>query len=275
MSGKLSQIHIGAQGWNYDDWVGSFYPRGTRAVDYLDLYTRVFDTVEIDSSFYAIPSENSMRSWRDRAPDGFTYSLKLPQEITHRQRLFGCQEILKEFCERAGCLGEKLASILIQLPPDFSPRSWNALENFLPLLPREMKFAVELRDRSWLSDEVIERLLGLLAEHRVALALADSKWVPGELSINLIDRPTAPFAYVRWLGPRVLTEFSRIQINRDRELSAWAEGLQALRQRVDVIYGYFNNHYQGHSPASCNQLKVLIGQTVIEPDSLITQPSLF
>jgi uncharacterized protein YecE (DUF72 family) len=275
MSGQLSQIHIGSQGWNYDDWAGSFYPRGTRAVDYLDVYARIFDTVEVDSSFYAIPSENSVVSWRNRAPDGFTFSLKLPQQITHRQRLVDCQGVLKEFCRRAGDLGEKLAVILIQLPPDFSPRSWYALEKFVKLLPREMKFAVELRDQSWLGDEMVEPLLELLTKQRVALAMVDSTWIPRELSFNLIDRPTAPFAYVRWLGPRILTEFSRVQIDRDQELAAWARELRALRQKVEVIYGYFNNHYQGHSPASANQLKALLGQKVVEPDSLITQPSLF
>src|SRR5438132_11231566 len=80
-------IRIGTQGWNYDGWVGPFYPRGTRAADYLDLYARAFETVEIDSTFYAIPAENSIKSWRSRAPEGFTFSLKLPQEITHRHRL--------------------------------------------------------------------------------------------------------------------------------------------------------------------------------------------
>ncbi len=269
------EIHIGTQGWNYDDWVGPFYPRGTPAADFLDLYVRVFETVEVDSTFYAIPSENSIRSWHKRAPAGFTYSLKLPQEITHRQRLQNSQTTLEHFCERVRGLADKLALILIQLPPDFSPRSLRALEQFLPLLPTDLRFAIEFRDRAWLGEEVIERLLERLGAHQVALALTDSQWLPRELVFRLTDRLTASFSYVRWLGPRVLTDFSRVQINRDQELAAWAQAFSVLRQHVGKIYGYFNNHFQGHAPASCNQFKRLIGQPVIEPDSLITQPSLF
>src|SRR5262249_34924818 len=120
-------VHIGTQGWNYDDWVGPFYPGGTRNSDYLDLYVKAFDTVEVDSTFYAVPSENSVRSWRERAPEGFTYSLKLPQEITHQNRLVESADVLNRFCERARSLGNRLALILIQMPPDFSPRSLPAL----------------------------------------------------------------------------------------------------------------------------------------------------
>lgn len=269
------QIHLGTQGWNYDGWVGSFYPLRTRAKDYLDLYVKAFDTVEIDSTFYAVPAAHSINSWRARARDGFTYSLKLPQEITHQNRLQESGEVLLRFCERARELGEKLAIILIQLPPDFSPRSLSALESFLPSLPTDLRFAIEFRDRAWLGEEIAERVLSLLGASRVALALTDSKWIPRELMFRLIDRPTASFAYVRWLGPRELTDFSRVQINRDQEMAMWATAFGALRQHVSQVFGYFNNHYAGHSPASCNQFKNLIGLPTVEPDSLNTQPSLF
>ena len=271
----MSKIRIGTQGWNYEDWVGSFYPRGARAADFFDLYARIFDTVEIDSTFYAIPSEASISAWRRRAPQGFVYALKLPQEITHHQRLHDCEEVLEQFCERVRGLEEKLGAVLIQLPPDFSPRSWNALESFIPLLPSDMRFAVEFRDDSWLDGEFCERTLSLLKGSGVALALVDSKWIPREISIRLAEHTTMDFAYVRWMGPRELTEFSRIQINRDRELSEWATAFEVLNDRVETIYGYFNNHYQGHSPGSSNLFKRLIGQTVVEPESLIEQPSLF
>src|SRR5262245_11886295 len=146
----VDAIHIGTQGWNYDDWVGAFYPRGTRAGNSLDLYVRAFDTVEVDSTFYAIPSEASINSWRSRAPNGFSYSLKMPQDLTHARRLHDCAELLTTYCDRIRGLGEKLATVLIQLPPDFSPRSYNAMERFLPLLPRDLRFAVEFRDRAWI-----------------------------------------------------------------------------------------------------------------------------
>lgn len=272
----MQEITIGAQGWNYDDWVGGFYPAGTRAADFLDLYVRVFDTVEIDSSFYAIPPEGSIRSWRDRAPAGFKYSLKLPREITHERRLHESAEPLGRFCERIRGLEEKLGSVLIQLPPDFSPRSFDAVERFLPLLPTDIAFAVEFRDREWLSDRVRDRLLDLFAHFGVTLAMVESPWIPREQTFELLDRADQfRFAYLRWLGARVLTDFKRIQIDRDRELNEWAEFISKLCRRINIVYGYFDNYYQGHSPATCNELKRRLGQPVVEPDALITQPSLF
>lgn len=275
----MSEIHIGTQGWNYDDWVGPFYPRGTRSSDYPGLYVRAFDTVEIDSTFYAIPSEASISSWRARAPEGFTYSLKLTQEITHQNRLLDSADILARFCDRVRGLADKLALILIQMPPDFSPHSLTALEKFLPLLPADLRFAIEFRDRTWLNWQNGERVLLTLREHGVALALVDSKWIPRELTFRLIERmekwAITEFAYVRWLGPRELTDYSRIQINREQEQKAWAEACALLRQSVGQIYGYYNNHYAGHSPASANELKKLLGLPVVEPEALITQPGLF
>lgn len=268
-------LHIGTQGWNYDGWVGPFYPRGTRSAEFLDLYTRIFDSVEIDSSFYAIPPETSIQSWYKRAPAGFTYSLKLPQEITHHNRLQNSDDVLARFCERVRGLQEKLAIILIQMPPDFSPRSLPALEKFLPLLPTDLRFAIEFRDRQWLLEDVGEVVLDLLTAYKTALALTDSKWHDRATMLDLVARPTAEFTYLRWLGIAKLTETSHVQISRKQEFAQWAAAFTVLQQNVQSIYGYFNNHFQGHSPASANHFKRLLGQSVIEPATLETQPSLF
>lgn len=274
-----NEVHIGAQGWNYDDWVGPFYPPGTRPVEYLDLYAKIFDTVEIDSTWYAIPAAATVEGWRKRAPAGFTYSLKLPQEITHRNRLHDSAEILERFCARARELGETLALILIQMPPDFSPLAFDTLAKFLPQLPRDLRFAIEFRDRTWLNKANGERALPLLREHGVALALADTPWIPREVTFKLIERlerwAIPEFAYVRWIGERELTDFSRVQINRDAELAQWAAAFAQLRAYTGKVFGYFNNYYQGHSPASCQQFKRLLGLSVVEAEELIVQPSLF
>lgn len=271
----MGEIRVGAQGWNYADWVGPLYPRGARAAEYLDLYVRAFDTVEIDSTFYAIPAEGAGRSWRERAREGFVYSLKLPQEITHVRRLEESAGVLDAFCARARELGDRLGAILIQMPPDFSPRSRGALEAFVALLPGDLRFAIEFRDRAWVAEERLEALLDLLGEHRVALALCDSKWLPSETMMALARRPTADFSYLRWLGPRELTEYSRLQIDHTRELEQWAEAVAALSAQVSVVYAYFNNHYEGHSPLSANRFKKMLGLDAIDPDALISQPSLF
>lgn len=266
-----ASIYIGTQGWNYDGWVGSFYPRGTTKKEMLSLYAKIFDTIEIDSTFYAIPAENSVRGWLEKTPANFTFSLKLPSEITHKNRLRDSKEILNNFVERVRMFQEKLGCVLIQLPPDFTPAEYRAFAVFLKLLPDDIRFAVEFRDPDWIQEATIAEL----RKYNVALALTDSKWIDRRLSFQTIQTPTASFAYVRWLGPRELTDFSRVQIDKDQEMREWAVAFAKLKRKVSYIFGYFNNHFQGHSPASGNQFKKLIGLPVHDPETLIVQPSLF
>jgi uncharacterized protein YecE (DUF72 family) len=266
-----AEIRIGTQGWNYDGWMKSFYPPKTSAKEMLSLYAKIFDTVEIDSTFYAIPAENSVRGWYEKTPQGFLFSVKLPSEITHKNRLRDSEKYLQDFLERMRLLKEKLGCILIQLPPDFSPAEDQALRSFLKILPEDFNFAVEFRDADWIKEAVLAELEG----HRVALALTDGKWIGREKYLGLIELQNSLFSYVRWLGPRELTDFSRIQIDRTKELSQWADAFRVISQKTSIIYGYFNNHFQGHSPASSNAFKQLLGLKPTDPSSLIVQPSLF
>jgi uncharacterized protein YecE (DUF72 family) len=132
-SKKIGPPRVGTQGWNYDAWVGPFYPEGTRPVDFLRVYARAFDTVEVDSTFYAIPAPRTLRDWAERVPDEFQFALKMPQEITHESRLRNVAPALDQFFERARELGPKLGPVLVQLGPDFAPNELPALATFLPL----------------------------------------------------------------------------------------------------------------------------------------------
>ena len=271
-AGAPAPLHLGTQGWNYDAWVGPFYPSRTRPADFLGVYARAFRTVEVDSTFYAIPPVTTVRGWAARVPAGFTFALKLPQEITHAHRLRGADDQLAQFCDRARELGDRLGPILVQLAPDFTPAELPALVHFLPRLPGDLRVAIEFRHRGWLTDGV----LALLAEHGVALALTDARWIPRRTMLALAERPTAPFAYVRWMGPnRDLVDYSRIQVDRRRELELWAAALRSLLARVDVGWGYVNNHFAGHSPESVRALQQLLGQRPVAPEQLGEQMSLF
>ena len=265
-------VRLGTQGWNYDAWVGPMYPSGTRPPDYLGVYARAFDTVEVDSTFYAIPAAKTVRGWAERVGPGFRFALKLPQEITHVQRLRDADDLTALFVERARELGSKLGPVLVQLGPDFSPDELPALRAFLPTLPRDLSFAVEFRQRAWLRESV----LALLAEHRVALALSDGRWLPRKAMLALAARPTADFAYLRWMGPnRDLTDYSRIQVDRTAELEAWSHAVASLAERVGIVYGYVNNHFAGHSPETVRALQRLLGQRSIDPATLGEQMTLF
>ena len=267
-----ADILLGTQGWNYDAWVGPFYPEGTRPADYLTVYARAFDTVEVDSTFYAIPPAKTIRGWYDRTPAGFTFALKLPQEITHERKLRDSADVAELFFDRARELGDKLGPVLIQLAPDFGPVELPALANLLPTLPRDIMFAVEFRHRAWINDGV----LALLAEHGVALAITDARWIPRKQMLTLAKRPTASFIYLRWMGGnRDIVDYSRIQIDRSRELEQWADVLATLAKVRVKVYGYVNNHFAGHSPQSVRELQRMLGQTAVEPESLGEQMSLF
>lgn len=274
------RIHTGCQGWNYDDWVTGpageniFYPHGTRAAGMLKVYARAFETVEIDSTFYAIPSTATVEGWAKRTPVGFTFSLKLPQEITHERGLRdGSVALMEEFCARAQGLKEKLAVVLIQLPPQFiaTPENVRALREFLGQLPRDVRFSVEFRSSDWMTDDIID----MLAKYAVALALVEGQWIARPRIFQFVDQLITEFAYVRWMGGRDLTRFDIVQRPQDKNLQAWSEMLARLCERTQNIYAYFSNFYEGHAPASANKLKRLCGQTTVEATDLEDQPSLF
>jgi uncharacterized protein YecE (DUF72 family) len=265
-------IRLGTQGWNYDAWVGPFYPEGARAVDFLTVYSRAFDTVEVDSTFYAVPPSKTIRGWAQRTPPGFLFSLKLPQEITHERRFRGVDDLAKEFFDRARELEDKLGPVLIQLGPDFRPAELPALARFLPTLPEDIGFAVEFRDRGWIHDGMI----ALLSEHNVSLALTDARWIPRKQMLALADRPTADFVYFRWMGAdREIVDYSRIQIDRSRELELWSGVISQLAARGRTVYGYVNNHFAGHSPSSVRELQRMLNLTPVDPEQLGEQMTLF
>lgn len=274
-------IHIGCQGWNYDDWVtgaaggaGIFYPHGTRSANMLEVYARAFDSVEVDSTFYAIPPASVFENWAKRTPPGFSFSLKLPQGITHERSLrSGSMALLEEFCERARILGSKLGSVLIQMPPQFelTPENGLALRDFLPRLPHDIQFSIEFRSPEWIKQSVLD----FLSQHGVALALVEGQWIAQEETWNLVEKPTADFAYIRWMGARNLTRFDIVQRQRDENLEQWKHLITRLQERVSHIYAYFSNFYEGHAPASANKLKRLLDQPTTEAADLEKQPSLF
>lgn len=276
MSTPPHPVRIGTQGWNYTAWLGGFYPEGTRPADFLETYARAFDTVEVDSTFYAVPPSKSVRGWAERTPPGFTLALKLPREITHERRLRGAEELTGEFFARARELEEKLGPVLVQMGPDFLPEELPALAAFLPLLPRDLRVAVELRSRRWVDRRVLPGLLALLATYGVALALSDGPWIPRDILLALAVRPTADFHYVRWMGPdRTITDHSHLQADRDEEERAWAEVLRRVEARGMEVFGYVSNYWAGHAPGSARAMQRLLGQDAVEPGTLGEQTTLF
>jgi uncharacterized protein YecE (DUF72 family) len=265
-------IHVGTQGWNYDDWLGSFFPDGTRAANFLSMYARAFNSVEVDSTFYAVPLATTLRSWVNRTPDDFIFALKFPKSVTHDDRLRDTVGTTELFFDRVRELGPKLGPVLVQLGPDFQADEYTALADFLPRVPRDLKVAIEFRHRSWLTPSV----LTLLRDHGVSVALNDGSWIPRPWLFKLAEQPIGNFTYIRWMGDdRSLTDHSHIQIDRSHELIQWRDRIVALAERVDHIYAYFSNYYAGHAPRNARDLQRLLGLPDVDPAVLGEQISLF
>ncbi len=254
----IHNLHMGTSSWSSQDWVGSFYPPGTPPAGFLPEYAKHHDTVEVDSTFYRVPSTSMVKNWVKRTPPGFTFAVKVPRTITHEKVLMNCDDELKGFLGVIDLLGDKLGPVLFQFPyfnrqafphaDEFLAR----LGPFLSKLPSGFKFVVEVRNKGWLS----ERLLGLLRKNKIALALLDHPWMPTitQLAVKL-DPITAEFTYIRWLGDRKgieekTTHWNQVLVDREVEMEVWVPAIRRLLQRRLIVYGYFNNHYAGFAPGS-------------------------
>jgi len=255
--GAVSQkIFLGTSGWSYKEWIGPFYTKMDKSM--LRAYTKVFKTVEIDSTFYRYPSKGTVMGWTRYSPEGFVYTAKLPGLITHDKKLElsqGIEQDLQKFLELMEplSLSGKLGCILIQLPPrfDYKPKQ---LEDFFKLLPTHIKFAVEFRDPSWIKNETWT----LLDEYRVAYTIVDEPLLPPDIHI------TSEIAYFRWHGHGTRPWYNYRY--RREELEPWVPKVQGVAARAKKAYGYFNNHYHGYAVENCLQIMEMIG--ALEPKQL-------
>jgi uncharacterized protein YecE (DUF72 family) len=260
-----SGIHLGTSSFTAAGWQGSFYPAGMKPADYLAFYATKFDSVEVDSTFYRTPSVSTVKGWEAKTPPGFVFAAKVPQVITHEKVLIDCDTEFKQFVDAMDLLGDKLGPLLLQFGffnktafvgvNDFLAR----LIPFLKKLPKDHKFAVEIRNQAWLVPQFVEAL----RERGVALALIDQSWMPtaGQW-FEKFDPITANFTYVRWLGDRKGIEaetkvWDKVIVDRRAELSEWAEVLEKVYKRKIRIYTYANNHYAGFGPATVEMFREL------------------
>ena len=220
------QYYIGTSGWHYDHWRYRFYPEKLRKPDWLDFYARHFNTVELNNSFYRLPSENAFATWYDSSPASFSFAVKVTRFITHIKRLKNSEEPADTLIARARGLGEKLGPLLYQLPPNMH-RDDERLESFLSILPREMRHVFEFRHESWLEEGVFE----ILRRYNTGFCVFDMP----VLSCPLVA--TADFAYIRFHGSTGLYS----SCYSDEELVDWAGRLADLGTDLKAVYIYFNN----------------------------------
>lgn len=263
-------IHLGTSSWQFEAWRGVFYPDKIATKAMLGFYATQFDTVEVNTSFYALPRPSTIVDWVESAPAGFTYALKAPRAISHDRRLRDAEADSLAYLDTLRALGSAAAPGFLQLPPDFTRLTHGrTLASYLDWLgPRleGIRLAVEVRS----PDLMTAAFATFLAERGMALALVDRHRQPDVYPLwhDLVESGHAPhFAFLRWIGDdRTGPKGDReLQTPRDADLETWAGRLTEIAAHGIDVYGYVHNPYEGHSPATVRRLRALLGAHAAPP----------
>jgi uncharacterized protein YecE (DUF72 family) len=238
-----NHIHIGTSGWQYDHWRGAFYPEEIAKEAWFDHYATRFSTVEVNNTFYNVPSKRAVEHWREQAARGFTYTLKAHRYITHRKKLLDPDQTLPKFLDVAETLGDRLGVLLFQLPPNWHANP-DRLATFLEAVPDSFRCAVEFRDPTWYDGDVF----GVLDDAGAAFCVHDHVDAPSPKVV------TGDFAYVRFHG--TTGEYGGGYSTE--HLSGWAGTFSAWLRNVEDIYCYFNNDWEAHAPDDASRLAEMV-----------------
>jgi uncharacterized protein YecE (DUF72 family) len=231
-------LYLGTSGFAYDEWKGPFYPEKLKQREMLPFYAASFNSVEINYTFRQQPAEKTLTTWREATPDGFAFTLKAHQRITHWMRLAGADEAVSAFLDRARILGPRLGTILFQCPPNL-PFDRQLIESFLAYLPPTFRYAFEFRHPSW------EEARPVLASQQAAWCVAetDESAVPEGFSV-----PEVPFVYLRL----------RRSAYDDEALVAWAARVGAALEHGADVFCYFKHEEKGAGPVLAQRLAALL-----------------
>jgi uncharacterized protein YecE (DUF72 family) len=249
------QLYIGCSGWSYSSWQGPFYPSNIENKFWLPYYSQILNYVEIDSTFYRIPSEFMVKNWNRRTPQNFRFTAKFPAIITHEKRFKNVEKDLQLFYQRMEPLKDKTLALLIQLPPSYNLKE--GLENFSShdfFFDGDFRYAVEVRHSSWFSDLAYN----FFRNNNIAMVWSQ---------MDRLQTPpvvTSDFVYLRLIGDRRLVEdqFGKIQIDRTEEIRNWTNKMKDIKKsQKDVKVGIVaaNNHYGGFGPGTIDIFRQNMG----------------
>lgn len=248
----MGEIRVGTSGWSYKEWEGVFYPKGEK--NKLTYYSKFFDTVEIDSSFYAYPKKAMIQGCVRATPERFLFTAKVPKLITHDKKLEqekGVTKDLNRFLHEIRPLmdSRKLGALLLQMPPSFEyGTGYGRLERFFEVLPDDVRFAIEFRNKSWLRPETWE----LLRKFGVANTIVDEPLLPPDTVV------TTDFSFIRFHGhgkaPWYNYRYS------DKEIKEWAPKVKKVAASTTYAYTYYNNHFRGNAPENALKMLKALGQ---------------
>jgi len=239
----MGPVHIGTSGWSYKGWEKSFYPADVPASRHFGFYSTQFSTVEINLTFYRLPTAQMVQGWARKAPPGFVYAVKGSRFITHMKKLTNLNRALDKFFNHIKPLRKHIGIILWQLPPNLG-KDLPRLENFLGQLPDNYNFAVEFRHASWLETDTFE----LLRRYNAAHVSVSSLRMPLDLTV------TSSNVYIRFHG---LEDGAAHDYSRE-ELEPWARHIQSQSREGKTVYVYFNNDWNVRAPANAMLLLDII-----------------
>jgi len=225
----LSNILVGCAGWSYKDWRGVFYPKSMQPSEYLSYYSKFFDFAEVNSTFYKIPSENTINSWDKKTPDKFRFSIKIWQEFTHKNPFFNQDQKITSFFPRFDNIRVKISIFLLQFPPRFkySSSSYENLRNLLESLPQENNYALELRNDSWFKQDIIKNFTDLSNVHMV---------LSHRFGHDIYYPENQKMQYLRMIGDRKLTVFNKIQRNEVKAFDQTVNLVDNYRKTPEICY---------------------------------------
>ena len=232
----MTRVRVGTSGWNYAEWKGSFYPTDMKPAAMLPYYAARFGTVEVNATFYRMPTTKTVGGWAAAVAPEFTFVLKAPQRITHFARLREVDESVRLFCDVARGLGARLGPLLFQLPPNFK-KDVARLGDVLYMVPPELRMAWEFRNDSWFADDVYERLRA----RNAALAIVEDEAATPAIA-------TADWGYFRL----------RAVDYTDARLRAWIETIRTIGAGWRDAFVFFKHEERGTGPALAQRLETLL-----------------
>ncbi len=263
---------VGTSSWSARDWCGTFYPQSIEPGEMIRVYAQQLPTVEIDATWHHMPNKSMVEAWRARTPPGFVFSAKVPKVISHEKYLVDCESELEEFLSVMSRLEDKLGPLILQFPyvaKAKDPHEYQTgeefvsrLKKFVPLLPPEFKWGIEIRNSAWLRPE----LLDLLRSREISLVFIDYYTMDPLPKLSARNEVfTGPFVYIRFLGNHKemdaavsqaradgirKSDWGSLIQDRSSQMKQWIPAIKALVTRRVPTYVYFNNHYAGYAPGS-------------------------
>lgn len=236
---KKSEVFVGCAKWGRKDWVGKIYPEKTKEADFLNHYAKHFNCIELNATFYRLPTEKQVDGWRKKVGEGFQFCPKFTDQISHFKRLKGAEEVTTQFLKGVAAFNNTLGPIFLQLPPNFTPKNFDTLEHFLEWLPKDIHVFTELRSPKWFDDEEqFEKVFTMMQRNQIGSVITDASGRRDCVHMRL----TTPVAFIRFVGNGLHpTDYTRVD-DWVQRIKIWME------QGIQKVYFFMHQHEEIYSP---------------------------